>query len=88
MSIRRIGQRWREIDSELRMLHGLRVVRDTTDPATREHELLEELDALEYEAGLLYSDGENFGSDRWRLAARVPLLSKRTTAERPTYCPS
>ena len=38
------------------MLHGLRVVRDT-DPATRECVLLEELDALEYEAGLLYFDG-------------------------------
>ena len=40
------------------MLHGLRVVRDT-DPAAKEGELLEELDALEYEAGLLYFDRED-----------------------------
>ena len=32
MNIRQIEQRWKENDAELRMLHGLRVVRDT-DPA-------------------------------------------------------
>jgi hypothetical protein len=35
-----------------------------TDPCTREGELLEEMDTLEYEAGLLYFEEENFGNER------------------------
>jgi hypothetical protein len=35
-----------------------------TDPCTREGELLEEMDALEYEAGLLYFEEEKFGNER------------------------
>jgi len=51
-----VQQRWAEIDCELAELVDGKVVRET-DPAAREGELLEELDALEYEAGLIYSEG-------------------------------
>ena len=36
-------------------LRELKVV-EATDPSTREGELLEEMDALEYKVGLLYSE--------------------------------
>ena len=53
MDSHQIEQRWREVESQLQALRELRVVQDT-DPSTREGELLEEMDALEHEAGLLY----------------------------------
>jgi hypothetical protein len=40
----------------------VRVVQNT-DPAAKESELLEEMDALEYEAGLLYFQQEDFGCE-------------------------
>jgi hypothetical protein len=53
MNVHQIERRWCEVESQLQALRELRVVQGT-DPASREGELLEEMDALEYEAGLLY----------------------------------
>jgi hypothetical protein len=50
MNAHQIERRWREVESRLQALRELRVVQET-DPCTREGELLEEMDALEYEAG-------------------------------------
>ncbi|WDI40221.1 hypothetical protein [Bremerella sp. P1] len=50
MTPEEIQRRWDEIDKELEGIAKGRVV--DGDPATREGELLEELDRLEYEAGL------------------------------------
>jgi len=47
-----IDQRWQEIDRELEDIANLKVC--TTDPVEREGVLLQELDELEYEAGLNY----------------------------------
>jgi hypothetical protein len=63
MNANRIERSWREVESQLQALSELRVVQDT-DPCTREGELLEEMDALEYEAGLLYFEEEKFGNER------------------------
>lgn len=50
MTPEEIQRRWDEIDNELEgIAHGGVV---DGDPATREGELLQELDRLEYEAGL------------------------------------
>lgn len=51
MTPEEIQRRWDEIDDELEGITHGRVV--DGDPATREGELLEELDALEFEAGLI-----------------------------------
>lgn len=48
-----IDTRWREIDAELADIASCKTTSDA-DPATREGELLEEQDALEYEAGGIY----------------------------------
>ena len=48
-----IQRRWHEIDAELEDIRDGRVTKDG-DPATREGELLEELDALEFEVGEEY----------------------------------
>jgi hypothetical protein len=58
MNSHQIEQRWREVELQLQALRELRVVQDT-DPSTREGELLKEMDALEYEAGLLYFGKES-----------------------------
>ncbi len=63
MNAYQIERRWREVESQLQALSELGVVQDT-DPSTREGELLEEMDALEYEAGLLYFEEEKFGNER------------------------
>lgn len=62
MNAYQIERRWCEVESQLQALRELRVVRDA-DPSTREGELLEEMDALEYEAGLLYFGEESRGND-------------------------
>ncbi len=64
MHAHQIERRWREVESQLQALRELRVVPDT-DPCTREGELLEEMDALEYEAGLLYFEEATFPGT-WR----------------------
>ena len=46
-----IEQRWSQIDKALRDIAECRVTEG--NPAEREGELLEELDQLEYEAGLI-----------------------------------
>lgn len=46
-----IQERWNQIDNALRDIGEGRVVEG--DPAEREGELLEELDRLEYEAGII-----------------------------------
>jgi hypothetical protein len=63
MNANQIERHWRAVESRLQALSELRVVPDT-DPCTREGELLEEMDALEYEAGLLYFEEEKFGNER------------------------
>lgn len=50
-----IEKRWREIDREIAAIHDGKLIRGT-DPATREGELLEEQDALEFELGQEYID--------------------------------
>jgi hypothetical protein len=45
-----IQLRWNEIDAELEDIRDGKVTKGT-DPATREGELLQELDELEYEMG-------------------------------------
>ena len=56
MTSEELDRRWDEVSRQLDDLAEWRIVVGDDDPALREAELLEELDELEYLAGIEYFD--------------------------------